>query len=227
MTNAQSVVDENSGKGNYEKLVAYREWIKNAVSYNDEAAKEGESTAYGNPWQLVYVFDGDSSTNVVCEGYAKAFKYLCDLTWPDGEPVCCYLATGEISGDNVQGGHMWNIVSIGGKNYLADITNCDTEMGGYPDKLFLCGVSGSMSGGYTAEGVTYKYDDYITQVYDAAELELSETAYTPPTTYTIEQISALARYIAGIDSATPTLTDPNGDGATDAKDLTYMANHMA
>ena len=33
---------------------------------------------YGDPWQLIYVFDDDPDTNVVCEGYAKAFKYEAD-----------------------------------------------------------------------------------------------------------------------------------------------------
>ena len=60
---------------------------------------------------------------MVCEGYSKAFKYLCDLTWTGSDSeVACYLPTGTMDG----GDHMWNIVSIGGVNYLTDITNCDS-----------------------------------------------------------------------------------------------------
>lgn len=45
--------------------------------------------------ELIWVFDGDSSTNVVCEGYAKAFQYLCDLSgaytfWSDSNEIVIY-----------------------------------------------------------------------------------------------------------------------------------------
>ena len=45
--------------------------------------------------ELIWVFDGDSSTNVVCEGYAKAFQYLCDLSgaytfWSDSNDIVIY-----------------------------------------------------------------------------------------------------------------------------------------
>jgi hypothetical protein len=80
---AQAIVEKYEGKSDLEKLEGYRDEICALVSYNN-AALNG-SYSYGNPWQLIYVFDGDSSTNVVCEGYAKAFKYLCDLTDFDKE----------------------------------------------------------------------------------------------------------------------------------------------
>ena len=72
VTNANQVVTDNAGKTDYEKLVAYRNTICELVSYNDDAATGGYP--YGDPWQLIYVFDGNKSTNVVCEGYSKAFK---------------------------------------------------------------------------------------------------------------------------------------------------------
>lgn len=78
---AAEVVAANQDKGTYGKLVAYREFITDAVEYNKAASKPDYPYGYGDPWQLIYVFDGDSATNVVCEGYSKAFKYLCDLTW--------------------------------------------------------------------------------------------------------------------------------------------------
>lgn len=127
---AAEVVAKNQGKGTYSKLVAYADYIKNAVSYNYAAADKNNNYHYGDPWQLIYVFDENPDTNVVCEGYSKAFKYLCDLTWTGSDPeVACYLPTGTMDGD----AHMWNIVSIGGANYLTDITNCDSGTIGAPD----------------------------------------------------------------------------------------------
>lgn len=144
---AAEVVAENQGKSTYGKLVAYREYITKAVDYNFDVANTA-NYPYGDPWQLIYVFDGDPNTNVVCEGYSKAFKYLCDLTWTGSDPeVACYLPTGTMDGD----AHMWNVVSIGGANYLTDITNCDSGTFGAPDQLFLCGVRGGVDSGYIAD----------------------------------------------------------------------------
>lgn len=137
---AKAIVAKYQDCSDYEKLTAYREEICRLVSYNNDAYA-GDAT-YGDPWQLVYVFDGDPDTNVVCEGYAKAFKYLCDLSDFDTD-VTCYTVSGEMDGRN----HMWNVVRMGdGWNYLVDVTNCDSGMIGADDKLFLAGGAGSGDG---------------------------------------------------------------------------------
>ena len=131
---AAQVVAVNGAKTAANKLKAYKEYICNAVSYN-YAAVNNNSTPYGDPWQLIYVFDGDSTTNVVCEGYAKAFQYLCDLGGLD-----CISVSGIMSGGTGSGGHMWNVVTLGGRKYLVDVTNCDSGTAGAPDLLFLVGT---------------------------------------------------------------------------------------
>ena len=85
VANANAIVDKYAGNTDWEKLNAYRTEICRLVSYDRSAAEGG--VAYGDPWQLVYVFDGDPNTNVVCEGYSKAFQYLCDLS-AFGDVVC-------------------------------------------------------------------------------------------------------------------------------------------
>lgn len=233
---AAQVVAENQGKGTYSKLVAYREYITKAVDYNFAAADENNGYAYGDPWQLIYVFDGDPKTNVVCEGYSKAFKYLCDLTWTGSDPeVKCYLAVGKMDSED----HMWNIVSIGGVNYLTDITNCDSglddegnqiQMIGYPDQLFLCGVRGGVDSGYIADltgntTTVYFYDDEMLALYDK-ELVLSATKYSP-LTFSLNQLTELARYAAGITTDDSAAIDVNKDGIISAADLTAMAQSLA
>jgi len=222
---AAEVVAENQGKGTYGKLVAYREYITKAVDYNFDVANTA-NYPYGDPWQLIYVFDGDPDTNVVCEGYSKAFKYLCDLTWTGSDPeVKCYLAVGKMDG----GDHMWNIVSIGGANYLTDITNCDSGTFGAPDQLFLCGVRGGVDSGYIADltggAVTYVYDKETLALYDK-ELDLSATKYSP-LTFDLNQLIALARYAAGITTDKSAAIDVNNDGIISAADLTAMAQSLA
>ena len=223
---AAQVVAENQGKGAYSKLVAYADYIKNAVSYNYAAADKNN---YGDPWQLIYVFDENPDTNVVCEGYSKAFKYLCDLTWTGSDPeVACYLPTGTMNGGTGAGLHMWNIVSIGGANYLTDITNCDSGTIGAPDQLFLCGVRGGVDSGYIADltggVVTYVYDKETLALYDK-ELDLSATKYSP-LAFDLNQLIALARYAAGITTDESAAIDVNNDGIISAADLTAMAQSL-
>ena len=226
---AAEVVAANQDKGTYSKLVAYREYITNAVDYNFDAANTA-NYPYGDPWQLIYVFDGDPDTNVVCEGYSKAFKYLCDLTWTGSDPeVACYLPTGTMDGGTGAGLHMWNIVSIGGANYLADITNCDSGTTGAPDQLFLCGAEGSVDASYAAATtngtVTYVYDKETLALYDK-ELDLSATKYSP-LTFSLNQLTELARYAAGITTDKSAAIDVNNDGIISAADLTAMAQSLA
>ena len=223
---AAEVVAKNQGKGTYSKLVAYREFITDAVEYNKAASKPDYPYGYGDPWQLIYVFDGDPDTNVVCEGYSKAFKYLCDLTWTGSDPeVACYLPTGTMDGD----AHMWNIVSIGGANYLTDITNCDSGTIGAPDQLFLCGVRGGVDSGYIADltgntTTVYFYDNETLALYDK-ELALSATKYSP-LAFDLNQLIALARYAAGITTDESAAIDVNNDGIISAADLTAMAQSL-
>ncbi len=174
VANARSIVEKYEGWADYPRLLAYKNAICNMVSYNHTAA--GSSTAYGNPWQLVWVFDGDPETNVVCEGYAKAFQYLNDLS---SSSVTVVWVSRTIYGED----HMWNVVRMkDGFNYLADVTNCDTDSVGYPEELFLVGYSGSDSANeytYTVKSrdIVYIYDSVTAGLFAADELAMKDTGY--------------------------------------------------
>lgn len=162
-----------------QKMEGYKNEICGLVSYNDAAAAPGY-TGYGNPWQMIWVFDGDNTTNVVCEGYAKAFQYLCEKSTPQ---IKCYNVTGTMGGN-----HMWNVVEVGNARYLVDVTNCDDKMTGHPDKLFLKAVK-STDGGKThvVNGSTYTYDSRMDGLFCAgypALRELKSIAITSPPTKT-------------------------------------------
>ena len=187
VNNAKQVVTDNNGKSDYKKLEGYLTYITGAVTYNSAAI----GTTYGDPWQLIYVFDGNDTTNVVCEGYAKAFKYLCDLSIFNDTNLSCYLVTGTMfggtgeGGSGAGGGHMWNVVHIGGNNYLVDVTNCDTGTIGATDKLFLCGVEGQVDGEsyrvtIDSKTISFSYDAATKGDYTKDELTLSGVKYTPP-----------------------------------------------
>lgn len=179
--NAAAIAEKYASADDYTKLDSYRKEICALTSYNFDAVNNKEP--YGNPWQMIWVFDGDPDTKVVCEGYSKAFQYLCDLSKWKGS-VQCYTVSGWMNG----GRHMWNTVRISGKGYLTDITNCDSGTVGYPKKLFLCGASGTPEDAYIPVGVnlTYVYEDgsgggtSMMALFGKELLTLSETSYSVP-----------------------------------------------
>lgn len=165
VANATAIVSDYAGKSDYDKLLGYSTEICALADY-DDAAAENPNTPYGDPWQLISVFDKDPNTSVVCEGYAKAFKYLCDLSQFNSSKVECYLVSGALSGGTGAGRHMWNVVTMdNGKSYLVDATNSDSNGG--PEYLLLKGGSPD-----NANATQYTFDNFLTYLYDNDTLSL-------------------------------------------------------
>ena len=172
---AQAIVDKYEGVDDTERLTKYGDEICRLVSYNRSAAASynasDDSTPYGDPWQLIWVFDGDPSTNVVCEGYAKAFKFLCDLT-EFSSSVDCIVVTGDMDNE----GHMWNVVTpADGYNYIVDLTNSDGGSRLVNSGVFMCNkpISGTYPSYYFLRYGTqlkYTYDKDCTSVFCSNEL---------------------------------------------------------
>ena len=207
LSNALFIVGKFAQEGDYQKLLSYKNEICSRVEYNFEAATE-PYPPYGNPWQLIWVFDSNPLTNVVCEGYAKAFQFLCDCSTFYDNNIESRIVTGTSDAGNGAGNHMWNIVTMDDeKNYLVDVTNCDTDSIGFPDQLFLANcANGSVGEGYEFQcesGVIhYTYFDYIFDSYSDDELEVSSTSYSKTLTegdfvYEITGPNAILREYVG------------------------------
>ncbi|MCD8106805.1 MAG: hypothetical protein LUE20_02430, partial [Oscillospiraceae bacterium] len=194
---AQSIVKKYENYSDEEKIVAFKETICDLVSYETSY----KSSDYGDFWQLVYVFDQDPDTNVVCEGYSKAFQYLCDLAGID-----CITVTGTMTGTTGAGTHMWNVVCLDGVNYLVDVTNSDDGVTGQNGGLFMVCASdaeSSDSSGYSftvgSKTITYAYDSLTLQLFPSSYLTLGTVDKTtdetveetaPEHTHTLTKISA-------------------------------------
>lgn len=243
-SNAKALVTANAGNNDLTKLKNYKNAICNYVSYNQTAVDN--KAAYGNPWQLVWVFDNDPETNVVCEGYSKAFEYLCNQTNFAGD-IKVYCVTGDMQTNAAPGPHMWNMVAMDdGANYLVDVTNCDTDTWGYPDQLFMAySTVGTASVSYrisTTEGyVTYSYDTSTRSSYTADELLLADSAYTGSTknvavnaenfpdaafrTYVLDQLDPNADgYLTPAEMAQITDIDVSSMGIKTLKGIEYFCN---
>ena len=214
-----SILQQYESLDDYSKLKGYKEEICNLVEYNHEAAWSPDD-ADSNAWQLIWVFDGDESTNVVCEGYAKAFQYLCDRT-QFSENVNSNIVTGSM---NLEA-HMWNLVRMqNNKVYMADITNCDTGAIGEDELLFMAGCSsGTIAEGYVFRcsntEVKYTYDSDTRNIYSNSDLTISDKRYlddddTPATIpdkwwgdcgWTLDEEGVLTVYegVAGVKQTAP------------------------
>jgi hypothetical protein len=226
----------------YARLQAIRDWICDSTSYNYSAAAGGVS--YGDPWQMIYVFDQDDTTLVVCEGYAKATQYLCDLTLTQSQ---CYTVTGKMNG----GAHMWNIVYIDGANYLLDLTSCDSgDDPNLRDWFFLVGadsgsitkgyeVSGSLPEGYEPTSTSYTYDSNTLTYLNSSALTLADSAYRPdsqtgrvPGDVNGNGVANLEDVVIVYDHVTSgggydAYYDINGDSVVDLKDVTRLLQYIS
>ena len=191
--NAHSIVSQYASYGDYEKLCAYADKICSLVEYDYGAAYGGTSEDNINPWTLVNVFDNNTSTNVVCEGYSEAFQYLCDQSDFD-QNIECYSATGN--------DHKWNIIRINGVSYLMDVTHCDNGNVADRGPKFFGGGQGSVTNGYQIGGFYYWYDQEIIDLWGSGSssiLKLSATPYSP-TSPGIKTYSVVYDANGGVDA---------------------------
>ena len=172
VTKAQEIVAEAAGLSDWDKLCAYQEAVCRLASYDHRAV--GGDTAYGDPYQLIYVFDGDPDTKVVCEGYAKAFQYLCDLTEWNRE-ISCMTLSGDLGEQEGSPGHMWNVVRLwDGTAYAVDLTNSDLGDGTFRNGLFMAGAADYADGAFSlcSGQMHYRYDDEMYDVYTKESIRL-------------------------------------------------------
>ena len=104
------VEDANKYNSEYEKEKYFNDYICENTEYDKEASLG--HTAFG---ALV-------SGKALCEGYAKAFKLLCNKA-----NIECDLIVGYAENT----GHMWNSVNIDGKHSFVDVTWNDEEYSRY------------------------------------------------------------------------------------------------
>lgn len=210
-TKAMTYVDKYEGKSDYSKIKGYIQEICDLTDYDKTA---NSSTPYSDIWQATYVFDGDKDTNVVCEGYSKAFQLLCNLS--AFSDTSCYTISGYLGTNPTQGGHMWNLVTIGNKSYLVDVTNSDAGSVGQDGSFILkAHKSGSYADGYSfinadktkEDAVVYNYYDWTKSLWGSSLLTLSASDYTVPSV-----------------SFTLTSNAPSGGFIYDGEDVTVGAD---
>lgn len=143
-TDVGTILNEASSAASpYEKIKIFNQWLVDHNEYNTN--KDFETNG---PWDMrkaSNALHGNKGENgPVCEGYARAFKVLCDR-----ENIPCVLVTGDakaFEGDTPEG-HMWNYVQVGGAWYAVDVTWNDGDNSGADHSNWLLIGADKVQGG--------------------------------------------------------------------------------
>lgn len=117
---AEDIVDDliDDNDTDYDKVLALHDYLKNTVEYDKRAAaavaEDATSPAIGDAYSAVGAI---LKHKCVCEGFAEAFKLLCDKVG-----VECWVVMGTGSSSVGRGPHAWNIVRINGHYHHVDVT---------------------------------------------------------------------------------------------------------
>ncbi len=106
----------------YHKALAYHDAVIRAVDYAYSGANVAEDALWAHSILGVFLngerCGADIIDGVVCEGYAKSFQLLLNLSGVNNVYVTGYGETGDGKGEN----HAWNLAMIEGKYYWFDLT---------------------------------------------------------------------------------------------------------
>ena len=182
------VTEANEKTSTYEKLLTVHDWLTKNNAYNEAAANGGPNHADRTPWEAISALTSDETLQPVCEGYARAFKLICDQM-----NIPCVLVSGTVN----SGAHMWNYVQMeNGKWYAVDVTWDDPVGGSSTGNVsnserhdyFLVGSNTKVDGATTFDGNhNATSNDFLTDGHAKfAYPDLSAEKYEKPATITIE-----------------------------------------
>lgn len=111
ITTTEKVSDEivSQAQGtDYQKIQYIHDWLIDNLEYDTTYNAHNNRNIYG---ALI-------NREVVCEGYAKAFKYLLDKM-----QIPCILVSGKaVNSEGKTESHMWNYIRINNIWYFVDVT---------------------------------------------------------------------------------------------------------
>lgn len=109
----------SNNTSDYDKTLKVHDALVNSLEYDSSTSRTNTHNIYGS---LV-------EKTVVCEGYAKAFKYILDSL-----NVECILVSGDATNSSGETeSHMWNYIKLGGNWYGVDVT--------WDDPIIIGGLS--------------------------------------------------------------------------------------
>ncbi len=123
----ERLLAETEWAGPYERIRQFNKWLTENNEYNT-SGRNGWNYPESCHSSLTALLGNTGTDGPVCDGYAGAFKILCDKAG-----ILCLVVTGEgRSGSGNEDGipHAWNYVNLYGNWYAADVTWNDPVVSG-------------------------------------------------------------------------------------------------
>lgn len=114
----QNILENNPNTTRYQQVRYLNDWLTKHNAYSSAYTSGDFSPIVWSPISALRGTNG--ADGPVCEGYARAFKILCD-----GLNIPCILAVGDAKGskNGIPESHMWNEVKMNdGQWYAVDVT---------------------------------------------------------------------------------------------------------
>ena len=128
----KAILDGCPESSSYDKVVYFNDWLTKNNLYNEQfGVQTGLSEIIYSPLSALAGLTGGEGP--VCEGYARAFKVLCDQK---GIPCVLMSGNAKSSPDSEGEAHMWSEVRMDdGKWYAVDVTWNDPVVPGVSKKV--------------------------------------------------------------------------------------------
>lgn len=164
----------------YEQMLYFNDVLTATNAYNAYVWMGDLEGAADTAWECISALSGSAGYDgPVCEGYARAFKVLCDQ-----KQIPCVLVEGYGNG----GDHMWNNVKLGDSWYGVDVTwndpvddgNLYAKVSGYETQTWF-----GLGSTTVIDEVPFAQSHEVENVISSNSLNyvngpaLSETAYEP------------------------------------------------
>lgn len=142
----------------YDKVMAISEWICDNIIYDDTLENHSLQSA----------LDGLT----VCDGYAQLFQVMADYVGLES-----YIILGEGNG----GSHAWNVVNLGGRYYMVDVTWADRSWGVYENEILFGSEFAELDGHVYTTDLNISVDSYSPSI---PSIATSTPTPTPTATLT-------------------------------------------
>ena len=114
---ANQIISNTNGYSDYQKIKYVHDWLVDNLEYDVTVSKDNIRNIYG----------AAKNRSVVCEGYAKYFKYILNKMG-----IECVLISGTATNSSGHSeSHAWNYVKLNDKWYGVDVTWDDPIIQGY------------------------------------------------------------------------------------------------
>ena len=179
-------IPDNTNAAN--KVAFFNDWLTKHNGYNTS----NDLYAIGHDCrECLSALTGSVGTNgPVCEGYARAFKVLCDAS-----NVQCVLVNGDANNDGSIEPHMWNYVNLLGSWYGVDVTWNDPGSGSNAISGYECEDYLLLGGNTKVDGMAFSQSHPVSNMVTDGGVAFTNGPKLSEKDYCVHSFSAPEPYL--------------------------------